>query len=420
MDPPPAPKPWRGLTWTNESWRTAVISTDDSSSQESVADWHGGVCAVHGDGNSVGTGDRVGRGTGDGSNAFSRAVNGGSPGVIGGAVGSGGAVGAGGGVRGGGTVAVGADDCAGEGKGEVPRDNGRINGDGSYFGRADANVLNAVPVDVTGRGASGDAGRVDSNNNGGGVGRDLPPLAPVPKARAFPQRRRVHGDRRVEVRTVPFAAADSPSAPDADSSSEKKPSASPRAVEVPETKEYVVVLPEGPRGDGDQCAGKAGDSGAVALAAPQKEFTVAGASGAAVGKSELAGGGSNNSGSAGGDVAGAVGTVLGEKKCHVDVEDGGVLSVEKSIAKADDEVEKEAKRERKEDVKDGTTGIDETRVGHLAVDRRCGATAAVSGPMAGEARGEAEVVGPGTSFAPPVATNPTRAAVRQWRHMFLP
>eukprot|EP00904_Undaria_pinnatifida_P008942 jgi/Undpi1/5178/HiC_scaffold_19.g08529.m1 len=69
VEAPPAPKPWRGRTWSNDNitWRTRTsftynsnLSTDESSSVESIADWSGGG----GGGVGEGGGDAGGRGIG--------------------------------------------------------------------------------------------------------------------------------------------------------------------------------------------------------------------------------------------------------------------------------------------------------------------------------------------------------------------
>lgn len=205
VEAPPSPKPWRGRTWSlDSSWRTSLTTTtltgEDSSSQESLADWQSLGDGRLSDGTGVVMGPSMGIGVG--------ALN--ETGIVG--------------VRG---VSTEIEDTAsasssgrrtngtGSGGGRVfmnsDRDGSRVDKigySGCRKGRRDTYVgLTTTGPDINYPEAAkpGSPAKVDA-----GLGRGWPPLAPAPRVAAFPQPRRGFSggggnSRHVGMRTSPFA-----------------------------------------------------------------------------------------------------------------------------------------------------------------------------------------------------------------------
>lgn len=205
VEPPPSPKPWRGRTWSNDSWRTSLTAnlTPDESSQESASDCRGISAGFEGT-------MRVTAGNDDTVN--SKVV------VESGGYGSGGGRALGNGGSGGGNA---ADIIRADGRDESPADGRGKLGEGSEH----ANNFQepARKGDIRGDGNSGVArsrvdGTVGTNSAvlaGGGLNGKRndttrgclasPPSVPVPGGAFAPQHRRGYGGRKVEVRTVAFS-----------------------------------------------------------------------------------------------------------------------------------------------------------------------------------------------------------------------
>lgn len=353
--PPPSPKPWKGWTMSNESWRTTASNATikSCSSQELVAEWDG-----VGSGGGL-PGDRAGSGDGMG--------------VAGG--GGGGGVALGNGVSGGGNAGGGVLD-------------------------------NTINIDATAIGNGGQRAR-ESSANGGVVRADgsvlhavLPPLAPVPRQRAFPQQSRLHtsggsgGDSHKEERTVSFAPipVEAIPAPSSAASEAARPiPAQPIGDKVSKTEEGAAALRDGaalpggksvvadelfPQGVGQPSVQNR--SGELAIDEPaagqQLEYDGKGN----VGKATPPG--------VGGD---SKGVVVGDRP--------GVNSVTVKISSTGEKADPETMS--------GSSG-------GLALAECCGTVAL--------AKGGASDFKAVKQCAPEKKITPTKLAIRQWRHSFLP
>ena len=497
VEAPPAPKPWRGRTWSNDNitWRTRTsftynsnLSTDESSSVESIADWSGGG----GGGVGEGGGDAGGRGIGK--------VRGCGDGVAGGGGGGGEGVKSCGGGGGGESVGCGlkfgvaggasnngttgekssSPSCAIASAGESALLNGRSGGknvrDGGCSGDA-ANLCNAtgssscdrgVPdegsrmqrreavINCCGRDASG-SGRVgvaDGDGDSTGVleGRgtvnvlrhDLPPLAPVPRTGAFRQQHR-RAQSAVDTRTVapapPQATLDT-SAKDGAGAGKTSSALLPAGGKISpgvcgaSTVGVVggvtavgvcLVTPladaSSPRAAGVGCEGANGESGAgggggtaAARMGEQIPESMEGGRGSSNG---VSGTGTGASAAAVGREGGAGGFAGGKVATNGD----GATAVE-STAVADKEVNSTAPIDQEADSKveiDRETGRNGERVPSMdgmMIGTRCGVSAG-AGAGAGSEGDDVEVM-KSIMSCETVRTYPTRAAIRQWRHMFLP
>lgn len=388
VEPPPSPKPWRGRTWSNDSWRTSLTAnlTADESSQESVSDWHG-----------IGAGFG---GTAGVTAAADDTVNGNVVVGGGGGYGSGGGRASGNGGSGGGSA---ADVVLAGGKEGCTADGGRgRTGEGSKHARSCHEMAHNGDIrgeDAADRVASSN-GALGTNNAvangsalaGGGLAgkgndtvmrgcRASPPSVSGPGGAFGPQHRRGHGGRkRVEARTVAFSTFPpemfSPADVDRHGVAEKK--SQPEGRQQPpfgEKDEAWVtqrrVAAEGvaqggvglPRGGGD------GDGRDQAANEATEAATAAGGRGTLVASS-------------GEGQWDAVGHVDDGNRTAGGEDGGGARDVAATVVGGENKTAIDAK------VKVGREG------------------AKVDGPML-------------VSCAP-VRASSTRLAVRQWRHLFLP
>lgn len=395
MEAPPSPKPWRGRKWASDSSRTHFtdsIAADESSSQESATDyWNGASNGRFGDGIGAGTGARLGirrAGGAMGETVYRTRSDVARMGAGGGGAGGGRAAGNGdsGGVHAG-DLRHGKMDGGGGGGG-LKGINGRIHRDdnGGFVG---GGVGGAIDAAVNAAATAGNSGvRV-----GGGFECDVPTLAPVPRVGAFLHPCRLTGSgcgRKVEVRTVAFA-------PDPVQATRSPTSAVTASLSPPSP------AAKGERGEREANGGAEG--GAPPLTAGGHHVLTDGA-GFAVGRQEASVEGKQwqrgeghpeSAGVRAGDVS------SGAKPAGVATGHKGVV-VEDSVPVAAPE------KKTGRDVKTGDGARGKGSLGSGSGDR-CGAASWVDV--------DAEAVGRMISCAP-VRTHPTRAAVRQWRHMFLP
>lgn len=212
VEAPPSPKPWRGRTWSSDSWRTthtSSLTAEDSSSQESV-DWNGIGGGLVGDSSLLQYATMRRDLASFGNHSNYSVIGSGST------LESGGVTAMSNGESGGGhvveTTQSDADNRhAGKGAG-MPRDaGGKIVMEGSserdaMDGGNGAAATTMSEGGYTGRPVVG-VGLQHEQQQQLQQQRDLPPLAPIPRAGAFREQRRAYGSggRKAEVRTVAFA-----------------------------------------------------------------------------------------------------------------------------------------------------------------------------------------------------------------------
>lgn len=458
VEAPPAPKPWRGRTWSNDtiSWRTTFtyssnLSVDDSSSIESTVDWPvGGAAAaagaaaggagagggrgggddqVGGDGRGAGSGVRFGVAGADGiangngnADANANAIN--TVEKSSSAVISGGGAASSNGASGGRSVGDGG--CNSSNSGNSNSGAARVQSGGRGEGIQDDGSRTQRRDGVNSR-SGGGGGVVGSGGDNWGAGarggeaaavvrRVLPPLAPVPWAGAFQQQHRQaqsSGRNVVDFRAVAFT----PTPPQASTPNPHLENAAAAAAgkmlpTLPQAGGQIQTDLGGttaggvgvaPLGEVGELGGGLGGTAAPRLGEPNLEgdrgAVSNGAAGTGAGNSAAAVG--HEGGTA--DAAGQNATdVTQNAPAGVD----GAAAAEATVAVIGEEAEGSGERVPSMD--------------GLLIGTRCGATAGAGAGAGAGAEGEDVEVMKHMMSCAPVQTYPTRAAIRQWRHMFLP
>ena len=261
-------------------------------------------------------------------------------------------------------------------------------------------------------GGGGDNCRVGAGMGGGETAalsrRELPPLAPIPRAGAFRQQPRQvqSGGRNVDERVVAFAPTPTQATPDPHS----------KNAAAAAGKIHSTLRPAGA-----QIHTGLGGIAAVGVGVPPRG-----------GKAALRVGEPNLEGVAlkvvlGDRSTGAAGAGTGNSATTVG-QDGGAAdaagqkatgAAEKAVTRVDGEAAVEATAVVIGEETEGS-GERVPSMDGLVIGTRCGAAAGAGAGAGAGAEGEDAKVMERIMSCAPVRTYPTRAVIRQWRHMFLP